>query len=223
MTRHTVLRHALAVLANARGERIEHALIGIGAAWVAVTVCAYVPDTGCWPLVSGWALLAALLVVAAWYLSPVQRRRRAVAAERRPADLRALAASLDDTDDDFAGRSAPMTSTNDESTATAGLVALQALITGGDWLPLSGMTSVLAFLHLWPDGSADMLAVYSETDAHAERTDPTGLLVWRARTTLVDVITAVRELPSPDAPSAPPICHPSRFRYRPQHVTGDKS
>lgn len=130
-------------------------------------------------------------------------------AERCRADLRALAAPLNDTDDDPAGRSAPMTSTDDEPTATAGLVALQALITGGDWRPLSGLTSVLAFLHLWPDGSADMLAVYSETDAHAERTDPAGLAVWRTRAALADVISAVRAVPPPDAPDAPRSAIPS--------------
>lgn len=91
----------------------------------------------------------------------------------------------------------------DDVTATPGLIALQALITEGGWIPLHGLTSALAFVRLWPEGSSDTLTVYSDTDAHAERTDPGGLPVWRTRAALVDVITAVRHLPQPDAPDAP--------------------
>lgn len=86
---------------------------------------------------------------------------------------------------------------------SAALRELGGLIEGGGWRPLPGAPGMLIFIHPWPDDWVDTLAVSGETDAVAERTNPAGHPVWRHRGALTEVIAALRDVPAPDAPTAP--------------------
>lgn len=96
-----------------------------------------------------------------------------------------------------------MTQPSDDATLPPATRALKALVSGPGWRPLAGSRDLLIFIHPWPDESVDTLAIRGETDALAERTNPAGEPVWRRDGTLIDVIDELRELPPPDAATAP--------------------
>jgi len=85
----------------------------------------------------------------------------------------------------------------------AALRELQALIGAGGWRPFPGPPNALIFLHPWPDGSVDTLAVQAASESLAERTNATGQPVWRHADELTEVIAQLRALPAPDSPDAP--------------------
>jgi hypothetical protein len=90
------------------------------------------------------------------------------------------------------------------------LRALVALVSTDGWHSLAGSPDLLVYIHPWPDGSTDALAVKGETDALAERTNPDGDPVWRHEGTLTDAIDALREVPPPNAANAPRLVLPGR-------------
>lgn len=62
---------------------------------------------------------------------------------------------------------------------------------------------VLQGVRTWPNSDfADAIAVYSATDAHANRTGTEGP-VWLRSGTVVDVVDQLLELPGPHAPLTP--------------------
>jgi hypothetical protein len=83
------------------------------------------------------------------------------------------------------------------------LRALLALVGTDGWHSLAGSPDLLVYIHPWPDGTVDALAVTGETDAFAERTNPAGEPVWRHEGTLADAIDALRDVPPPEARNAP--------------------
>jgi hypothetical protein len=56
---------------------------------------------------------------------------------------------------------------------------------------------------VWPHNWMDALTIADEGDVRADRCDPDGGVVWKRDGSLVDVVAALLELPSPDAPNAP--------------------
>ena len=95
MTAHAVLHHLAAALANTPSVQIRHGLLGSAVVLQAAAVWLFVPSTGVWPVIVCGVLFTVLLVLAGWYWSPAQRRRRATADGEFRAELRALALSLD--------------------------------------------------------------------------------------------------------------------------------
>jgi hypothetical protein len=92
---------------------------------------------------------------------------------------------------------------------SAALRELGGLIGAGDWHLLPGAPGMLIFIRAWPDDWVDTLAISGETEALAERTNPAGHPVWRHPGALTEVIAALRDLPAPDAPTAPQVPIPS--------------
>jgi hypothetical protein len=86
---------------------------------------------------------------------------------------------------------------------TPAMRAVGDLINTGAWFKLPGPPSMVILMHAWDDESVDTLALHSETDALAERTNPDGEPVWRHNGTVTEVIDALRQLPAPYAPDAP--------------------
>lgn len=76
--------------------RIRCVLLASGAALEAAVVWLFVPGTGCGPLIAYAALFAVVVVLAAWYWSPAQRRSRKVIDHQLRSELRALDLSLDE-------------------------------------------------------------------------------------------------------------------------------
>lgn len=90
-----------------------------------------------------------------------------------------------------------------DDAALRALRALRELVNTGGWHPLPGAPDMLIFIRPWPDDSVDTLAVRDDTDAVAERTNPTGNPVWRHTGDLTTVIAQLRALPPPGAANAP--------------------
>lgn len=85
---------------------------------------------------------------------------------------------------------------------------LLALVSSDGWRALPGSPDLLVYLHAWPDGSVDALAIRGETDAFAERIDPVDEPVWRCEGTLADAIDGLHHLPPPTAMNAPRLVLP---------------
>lgn len=83
------------------------------------------------------------------------------------------------------------------------LQELRALLDLGGWIALPGIEGKLIFIHPWPDNSVDSLAIWDETEALAQRTNPVGQPVWACKDTLTTVLAELRDVPAPDAPDAP--------------------
>ncbi len=98
----------------------------------------------------------------------------------------------------------------DDTAIPFALRMLRALVSADGWHALPGSPDLLVYIHPWPDGHVDALAVKGETDALAERTNPGGEPVWRQEGTLTDAINALRDVPAPDAPHAPRLVLPGR-------------
>ncbi|HEX3783304.1 MAG TPA: hypothetical protein VHX38_26865 [Pseudonocardiaceae bacterium] len=81
--------------------------------------------------------------------------------------------------------------------------ALNELISSGQWRNLPGPPNAVIFMHPWEDGTVDTLAMHSEIDSLAERTNQDGKPVWRATGSVIDVIAKLRNVPSPLALDAP--------------------
>ena len=86
---------------------------------------------------------------------------------------------------------------------------LGELIDSRGWRPLPGAPGMLIFIHPWPDGSVDTLAVHGADESLAERTNAAGDPVWHREGALTDVLAALRALPAPDAEDAPRLVLPT--------------
>lgn len=81
---------------------------------------------------------------------------------------------------------------------------LRCLVTLRDqgWLfiPVTadGVLDQLRAVRTWPSGWAEALKVNSLTDAMAVRTNPDGRITWARDGGLIDVVTALSELPAPE-------------------------
>lgn len=58
-------------------------------------------------------------------------------------------------------------------------------------------------VRIWPLGWTDAVGILDRTDAQAVRADPAGHAVWKREGGVVEVVEALRDLPSPDARTAP--------------------
>lgn len=58
-------------------------------------------------------------------------------------------------------------------------------------------------MRVWPQGWSDALGILDRTDAQAVRADPSGHAVWKCEGGVVEVVEALRELPTPGSRLAP--------------------
>ncbi|OZM72216.1 hypothetical protein CFN78_17005 [Amycolatopsis antarctica] len=106
---------------------------------------------------------------------------------------------------------------------------LSALVAAGvEFTPGSdgeGRFTHLVGVREWPAmGQADVVLIFSQTDAVASRGDHDGGVLWECEGTALDVANALLELPTPGTALAPRLARPGPSlvaRRRPVMTSGD--
>ena len=88
------------------------------------------------------------------------------------------------------------------------LQALLSLCDDSGWrftATVNGQGEVVSVhgVRIWPLDWTDAVGILDRADAQAVRADPAGHAVWKREGGLVEVVAALRDLPPPDARTAP--------------------